>query len=132
MWAVYLAIGTVFAASFGIAMLFAYKLWFAVPARPSLVASEGKAAAGLSTAELDMIAGDGGGGAVVDGGQDCAVCLEEMEEGQAARVLPECRHAFHRECVDRWLAGHRECPLCRAVLRPPRSLPVAHVQPVAV
>ncbi|XP_042396675.1 E3 ubiquitin-protein ligase EL5-like [Zingiber officinale] len=129
MWAVYLAIGTVFAISFGIAMLFAYKLWFSVPA--SLVASEGKAAAGLSTAELDMIAGDGGG-AVVDGGQYCAVCLEEMEEGQAARVLPECRHAFHRECVDRWLARHRECPLCRAVLRPPRSPPVAHVPTLAV
>ncbi|KAG1355406.1 E3 ubiquitin-protein ligase ATL23-like [Cocos nucifera] len=43
---------------------------------------------------------------------------EEMVEGQVARVLPGCRHAFHRPCVDAWLQVRSACPLCRALLLP--------------
>ncbi|EHA8588416.1 putative RING-H2 finger protein ATL53 [Cocos nucifera] len=50
---------------------------------------------------------------------ECVVCLEEMAEGQAARVLPGCCHAFHRHCVDTWLQLHPVCPICRARLLPP-------------
>ncbi|KAI0500033.1 hypothetical protein KFK09_018241 [Dendrobium nobile] len=43
----------------------------------------------------------------------CCVCLSSLEEGEGTRKLP-CRHMFHRECVDRWLAlCRRTCPLCR-------------------
>ncbi|KAG1334068.1 E3 ubiquitin-protein ligase ATL23 [Cocos nucifera] len=71
---------------------------------------------GLTAEDLERL--EEGKMAVSDGG-DCAVCLEEMEEGQAARVLPGCRHAFHRSCADAWLQVHPACPLCRAPLRPP-------------
>ncbi|CAL5027283.1 unnamed protein product [Urochloa decumbens] len=44
---------------------------------------------------------------------ECAVCLAELVDGEAARFLPRCGHGFHAECVDLWLRGHPTCPLCR-------------------
>uniref|UniRef100_A0A0E0M811 RING-type domain-containing protein n=1 Tax=Oryza punctata TaxID=4537 RepID=A0A0E0M811_ORYPU len=56
--------------------------------------------------------GDGGGGQAAAG---CCVCISGFREGEEVRRLP-CGHAFHRDCVDRWLALYcrrRTCPLCR-------------------
>jgi hypothetical protein len=33
------------------------------------------------------------------GQQECPVCLGAMQDGNAVRVLPGCRHAFHVGCV---------------------------------
>ncbi|GJN33014.1 hypothetical protein PR202_gb21570 [Eleusine coracana subsp. coracana] len=47
----------------------------------------------------------------------CAVCLAELHDGAGEtlrRRLHPCGHAFHRDCVDRWLRDHDTCPLCRA------------------
>ncbi|RLN41843.1 hypothetical protein C2845_PM01G41790 [Panicum miliaceum] len=44
----------------------------------------------------------------------CCVCMSACRDGEEIRSLP-CGHAFHRDCVDRWLARcRRTCPLCRA------------------
>ena len=52
-----------------------------------------------------------GGGA----GAECAVCIAELRDGDAARALPRCGHRFHAACVDAWLRRrHTACPLCRA------------------
>ncbi|CAN6312357.1 unnamed protein product [Urochloa humidicola] len=48
----------------------------------------------------------------------CAVCLAELADGEAVRVLPACMHYFHAECVGEWLLAHATCPLCRAPLDP--------------
>jgi hypothetical protein len=43
------------------------------------------------------------------------VCISGFRDGEEVRRLP-CGHAFHRDCVDRWLALYcrrRTCPLCR-------------------
>ncbi|XP_010918197.2 E3 ubiquitin-protein ligase ATL23-like [Elaeis guineensis] len=61
-------------------------------------------------------------------GAECAVCLEEMVEGEVARVLPGCRHAFHGPCVDNWLRLRSACPLCRARLLPLLSQPKSQLQ----
>lgn len=45
---------------------------------------------------------------------ECAICLGELEEAESVRLLPNCRHAFHVACVDRWFAGHTNCPVCRS------------------
>jgi len=53
------------------------------------------------------------------GGGDCAVCLSGIGAGDEVRRLSNCRHAFHRGCLDRWMAhDQRTCPLCRAPLIP--------------
>ncbi|CAL9002517.1 unnamed protein product [Prunus brigantina] len=49
----------------------------------------------------------------------CAVCLCEFKDGEAIRVLPECMHLFHAECIDMWLSSHSNCPLCRSDIEPP-------------
>ena len=52
---------------------------------------------------------------------DCAVCLGHFEPGQNIiwSSNPICQHAFHEECILRWLTRvarntKRACPCCRA------------------
>uniref|UniRef100_A0A0D9YWH0 RING-type domain-containing protein n=1 Tax=Oryza glumipatula TaxID=40148 RepID=A0A0D9YWH0_9ORYZ len=64
--------------------------------------------------------------AVVCGGGDCAVCLSGICGRDEVRRLSNCRHVFHRGCLDRWMAHEqRTCPLCRAPLIPDELLPAA-------
>ncbi|KAJ1282044.1 hypothetical protein BS78_03G019900 [Paspalum vaginatum] len=45
---------------------------------------------------------------------ECAVCLGAVGDGQTARALPRCTHAFHAPCVNAWLRLRPTCPVCRA------------------
>lgn len=68
-----------------------------------------------------------------DGILECAVCLSEFENNETGRVLPECKHAFHLECIDMWFLSNSTCPLCRAPVQlfsgsdPGHNLPEAIV-----
>ncbi|KAH8551862.1 hypothetical protein BGW37DRAFT_314980 [Umbelopsis sp. PMI_123] len=45
----------------------------------------------------------------------CQVCLEDYAESQELRML-QCKHGFHKDCIDRWLTeGRNCCPICRGV-----------------
>ncbi|KVH93883.1 E3 ubiquitin-protein ligase ATL42-like [Cynara cardunculus var. scolymus] len=46
-------------------------------------------------------------------GLECSICLSKFEDIEILRLLPKCKHAFHIDCVDRWLEKHSGCPLCR-------------------
>ncbi|KAF5182384.1 hypothetical protein FRX31_028027, partial [Thalictrum thalictroides] len=41
---------------------------------------------------------------VNESADQCPVCLEtwEEEEGKQKWILPNCRHAFHEECICQW------------------------------
>ncbi|KAF9589020.1 hypothetical protein IFM89_018259 [Coptis chinensis] len=48
------------------------------------------------------------------GGQICcSICLQDFNEGNIARRLPNCRHFFHLDCIDGWLVIQGCCPICR-------------------
>ncbi|GJM89938.1 hypothetical protein PR202_ga06168 [Eleusine coracana subsp. coracana] len=49
-------------------------------------------------------------------GMECSVCLSRFDDADVLRLLPRCRHAFHLDCVDRWLQSNASCPLCRAAI----------------
>ncbi|KAG8370399.1 hypothetical protein BUALT_Bualt14G0112900 [Buddleja alternifolia] len=44
---------------------------------------------------------------------ECAVCLNEFQEEEKLRVIPNCGHFFHIDCIDVWLQNNANCPLCR-------------------
>ncbi|KAG8098450.1 hypothetical protein GUJ93_ZPchr0013g35379 [Zizania palustris] len=63
----------------------------------------------------------------------CSVCLDNYGDGDVLRMLPECGHLFHRECVDPWLRKHPTCPVCRTSPLPsPLPTPLAEVTPLAM
>ncbi|KAB5545340.1 hypothetical protein DKX38_013452 [Salix brachista] len=49
---------------------------------------------------------------------ECAVCLSEFEENERGRILLNCNHSFHTECIDMWFHSHSTCPLCRSPVEP--------------
>ncbi|XP_021887185.1 E3 ubiquitin-protein ligase ATL41-like [Carica papaya] len=64
-----------------------------------------------------------------DGEDECSVCLSELEDEEMARVLPNCNHSFHVDCIDKWLSSNSTCPICRTEAEPrlqpePREGPV--------
>ncbi|URD75557.1 Zinc finger, C3HC4 type (RING finger) [Musa troglodytarum] len=66
---------------------------------------------------------------------ECAVCLNELEEGEKMRALPRCGHCFHMECIDMWFHSHSTCPLCRTAVEtapppPPPPPPIQVLLPI--
>ncbi|KAI3787584.1 hypothetical protein L1987_42159 [Smallanthus sonchifolius] len=56
---------------------------------------------------------------LVDPPESCAVCLYEFDAGDEIRRLTNCRHIFHRCCLDRWMDHDQTtCPLCRTPFIP--------------
>ncbi|KAL3531670.1 hypothetical protein ACH5RR_005191 [Cinchona calisaya] len=53
---------------------------------------------------------------------ECSICLALFQEGDKVKVLPQCHHGFHYECVDKWLSTQSTCPLCRKPILQPASL----------
>ncbi|KAK9059891.1 hypothetical protein SSX86_020595 [Deinandra increscens subsp. villosa] len=66
---------------------------------------------GLSCAELEKLPVTTGKDLVL--GTECAVCLDDVEPEQRARILPGCNHGFHLKCADTWLSKNPVCPVCR-------------------
>ncbi|KAG2622997.1 RING-H2 finger protein ATL74-like [Panicum virgatum] len=48
------------------------------------------------------------------GESECAICLEDFEDGEEVSVMP-CAHGheFHTICITKWLGRSNMCPLCR-------------------
>ena len=56
--------------------------------------------------------------ALSSAGQECAVCYVALSEvpDQKVAIMPGCHHVFCVRCLDRWLAMHNTCPMCRGRL----------------
>ncbi|KAG5250286.1 zinc finger family protein [Salix suchowensis] len=91
-------------------------LWHAANNQPENIPLPVKALTrkGLSSSELEKLPKVTGKELVL--GTECAVCLDDIESEQLARIVPGCNHGFHLECADTWLSKHPVCPVCRAKL----------------
>lgn len=43
---------------------------------------------------------------------ECSICKEDYLEDESIKLL-ECKHNFHKDCINIWLAIHSSCPVCR-------------------
>ncbi|GMY31259.1 NEP1-interacting protein-like 1 [Fagus crenata] len=43
----------------------------------------------------------------------CSICLQDFEDEDHVRTLPNCGHLFHLYCIDEWLTRQGTCPMCR-------------------
>lgn len=43
----------------------------------------------------------------------CWICLSEYNSKETIRLIPECKHCFHADCIDEWLRINTTCPVCR-------------------
>ncbi|KAG6575192.1 Brassinosteroid-responsive RING protein 1, partial [Cucurbita argyrosperma subsp. sororia] len=51
--------------------------------------------------------------------ENCVVCFYEFDGAEEIRLLMNCKHIFHRRCVERWINhNHDTCPLCRTPFVP--------------
>ncbi|KAJ1423975.1 Zinc finger, RING-type [Sesbania bispinosa] len=57
---------------------------------------------------------------------ECAVCLNEFQQDEKLRVIPNCSHVFHIDCVDVWLQNNANCPLCRRSISLTSEVQVDH------
>ena len=55
----------------------------------------------------------------------CAICQDDIKDGDQIRAISKCQHGFHMSCIDKWLSKKGECPLCRAAI-----IDVARVQEI--
>ncbi|XP_043718797.1 RING-H2 finger protein ATL70-like [Telopea speciosissima] len=62
----------------------------------------------------------------------CSICLADYKGTDMIRLLSDCGHIFHVNCVDPWLRLHPTCPVCRNSPVPtPLSTPLAEVVPLS-
>ncbi|KAJ9182262.1 hypothetical protein P3X46_006277 [Hevea brasiliensis] len=59
---------------------------------------------------------------------ECAVCLNEFQEDEKLRIIPNCGHVFHIDCIDVWLQNNANCPLCRNSISTTNTrFPIDHI-----
>ncbi|PWA52959.1 zinc finger, RING/FYVE/PHD-type [Artemisia annua] len=49
--------------------------------------------------------------------EECQICLADYVDVDDIRVFPQCGHAFHARCIDKWLRLHSSCPTCRSEIQ---------------
>ncbi|XP_044487616.1 RING-H2 finger protein ATL16-like [Mangifera indica] len=58
---------------------------------------------------------------------ECAVCLNEFHEDEKLRIIPNCSHVFHIDCIDVWLQNNANCPLCRTSISSATRFPFERI-----
>ena len=57
---------------------------------------------------------------VVEEHNDCPICIDSLTN--ATQHTTSCGHTYHKTCIEKWLTGHSNCPLCRAqIVAQPQS-----------
>lgn len=45
--------------------------------------------------------------------ETCFICMDNYKCNEYKRILPSCKHYFHKKCIDKWLKQKASCPICR-------------------
>ena len=45
--------------------------------------------------------------------ETCTICIEDIHAGNRIKTL-ECKHVFHKNCINKWLKTKSTCPNCNA------------------
>lgn len=48
--------------------------------------------------------------------RECSICLENIESQDKSKILKECNHSFHYNCINKWLDLRSTCPVCRCAI----------------
>ena len=43
---------------------------------------------------------------------ECSICLDVVENNDFVKLI-NCKHIFHRSCIEEWKKINNTCPLCR-------------------
>ncbi|KAK9665263.1 hypothetical protein RND81_14G101200 [Saponaria officinalis] len=43
----------------------------------------------------------------------CSICLSDYQPLETLKLLPQCLHRFHKDCIHQWLRSKGVCPICR-------------------
>lgn len=52
----------------------------------------------------------------------CTICQCETTEEEDV-VITECKHFFHKDCIDEWVKFKAECPVCKTKLAVTEVIP---------
>ena len=47
----------------------------------------------------------------------CTICLSDFESGEKVKMVPQCKHTFHAECLEKWLLRKFSCPNCNLEIK---------------
>ena len=47
--------------------------------------------------------------------ETCCICLSSMDSSKKKTL--KCHHAFHQDCIGKWLRTNMSCPYCREPVR---------------
>lgn len=48
--------------------------------------------------------------------EECPICLESFQTDDELRMIPNCEHIYHADCIKTWLQANTVCPYCRGDL----------------
>jgi hypothetical protein len=74
----------------------------------------------INSLPVTQLQQQGGEASAGTSGKACMVCLGDFADGEHVRTLP-CKHYYHKDCIDQWLAQNQTCPICKGPISPPRA-----------
>ncbi|XP_026219161.1 E3 ubiquitin-protein ligase CIP8 isoform X2 [Anabas testudineus] len=52
----------------------------------------------------------------------CLICHNNLNQGAGGTRELQCRHTFHRECIEEWLWRKQSCPTCHVQVSMPKPV----------